>query len=106
MALGRISYNFAVKLNDCFKDRLVKHFHRVIPLLSEPESSLIAQLQIDRDQVEVQDGWFWSFSAGSFKQGMIPESQARTFCMLFPYFSIEIFFPSGCVHNVLSDKRR
>ena len=44
--------------NECFKDRLVQHFQRVLPLLSEPESSLIGQLNIDRNLVEVQMGWF------------------------------------------------
>ena len=63
--------------NEFFKERLVQHFQRVLPLLSEPESSLIGQLKIDRDLVEVQDGWLWSFSAGSFLQGAIPESQVR-----------------------------
>ena len=63
--------------NECFKDRLVQHFQRVLPLLSEPESCLISQLKIDRDLVEVQDGWLWCFSAGSFAQGIIPECQVR-----------------------------
>ena len=63
--------------NECFKDRLVQHFQRVLPLLSEPESCLISQLKIDRDLVEVQDCWLWSFSAGSFAQGIIPESHVR-----------------------------
>lgn len=61
--------------NESFKDRLVQHFQRVLPLLSEPESCLIGQLKIDRNLVEVQDGWLWSFSAGSFVQGVIPESE-------------------------------
>ena len=42
--------------NETFKDRLVQHFQRVLPLLSEPESNLISQLTIDRNLVEVQDG--------------------------------------------------
>ena len=63
--------------NECFKDRLVQHFQRVLPLLSEPECSLIGQLEIDRNLVEVQDGWLWSFSAGAFVRGVIPESQVR-----------------------------
>ena len=63
--------------NECFKDRLVQHFQRVLPLLTEPESSLIGQLKIDRNLVEVQDGWLWSFSAGAFVRGVIPESQVR-----------------------------
>ena len=48
--------------NERFKDRLVQHFQRVLALLSDPESCLISQLKIDRDLVEVQDGWLWSFS--------------------------------------------
>ena len=63
--------------NECFKDRLVQHFQRVLPLLSEPESCLIRQLKIDRDLVEVRDGWLWCFSTGTFAQGIIPESQVR-----------------------------
>ena len=68
--------------NETFKDRLVQHFQRVLPLLSEPESSLISQLKIDRNLVEVQDGWLWSFSAGSFVQGVIPESEVSRTCNL------------------------
>ena len=64
--------------NEGFKDRLVQHFQRVLPLLSEPESCVISQLKIDRNLIEVQDGWLWSFSAGSFAQGLIPASQVRT----------------------------
>ena len=63
--------------NESFKDRLVQHFSRLLPLLSEPESVLISQLKIDQDLVEVQDGWFWSFSSGSFVRGIIPECQVR-----------------------------
>ena len=66
--------------NETFKDRLVQHFQRVLPLLSEPESNLISQLTIDRNLVEVQDGWLWSFSAGSFVQGVIPESEVSRTC--------------------------
>ena len=66
--------------NETFKDRLVKHFQHVLPLLSEPESNLISQLTIDRNLVEVQDGWLWSFSAGSFVQGVISESKVRRTC--------------------------
>jgi len=63
--------------NEAFKDRLVQHIQRVLPILSEPESSFIRQIKIDRDLIEVQDGWFWSFSSGSFVQGIISESQVR-----------------------------
>ena len=63
--------------NEAFKDRLVQHMQRVLPILSEPESSVIPQLKINRDLVEVQGGWFWSFSAGSFVHGIISESQVR-----------------------------
>ena len=68
--------------NETFKDRLVQHFQRVLPLLSEPESSLISQLKIDHNLVEVQGGWLWSFSAGSFVQGVIPESEVSRTCNL------------------------
>ena len=57
-------------------------FQRVLPLLSEPESNLISQLKIDRNLVEVQDGLLWSFSAGSFVQGVIPESEVSRTCNL------------------------
>ena len=63
--------------NEAFKDRLVQHMQRVLPILSEPESSVIPQLKINRDLVEVQGGWFWSFPAGSFVHGIISESQMR-----------------------------
>ena len=66
--------------NETFKDRLVQHFQHVPPLLSEPEGSLISQLKIDHNLIEVQDGWLWSFSAGSFVQGVIPESEVSTTC--------------------------
>lgn len=68
--------------NETFKDRLVQHFQRVLPLLSEPEGNLISQLKIDRNLVEVQDGWLWSFSADSFVQGVIPESEVSRTCNL------------------------
>ena len=48
--------------NETFKDRLVQHFQHVLPLLSEPESNLISQVKIDRNLVEVQDGWLWPCS--------------------------------------------
>ena len=63
--------------NEVFKDRLVQHIQQVLPILSEPECSLMRQLKIEKDLVEVQDGWFWSFSSGSFIQEIIPESQVR-----------------------------
>ena len=66
--------------NETFKDRLVHYFQRVLPLMREPESNLISQLTIDRNLVEVQDGWLWSFSAGSFVQGVIPESEVSRTC--------------------------
>ncbi|CAH3146185.1 unnamed protein product [Porites lobata] len=78
--------------NECFKDRLVQHFQRVLALLSEPESSLIGQLNIDRNLVEVQNGWFWSFSEGAFAQGVIPESEVRA------YVFISITSPRAYVH--------
>ena len=61
--------------NEAFKDRLVQHIQRVLPILSEPENSIIPQLKVNRDLIEVQGGWFWSFSAGSFVQGILSESQ-------------------------------
>ena len=78
--------------NKCFKDRLVQHFQRVLPLLSEPESSLIGQLKIDRNLVEVQNGWFWSFSEGAFVQGVIPESEVRAY----------VFISKGCFNSVIT----
>ena len=78
--------------NECFKDRLVQHFQRVLPLLSEPESSLIGQLNIDRNLVEVQNGWFWSFSEGAFVQGVIPESEVRAY----------VFISKGCFNSVIT----
>ena len=78
--------------NECFKDRLVQHFQRVLPLLSEPESSLIGQLNIDRNLVEVQNGWFWSFSEGAFVQGVIPESEVRAY----------VFISKSCFNSVIT----
>ena len=48
--------------NETFKDRLVQHFQRVLPLLSEPESSLISQPQPGRSTgwlVMVFFGWLF-----------------------------------------------
>ena len=79
--------------NETFKDRLIQHFQRVLPLLSEPESNLISQLKIDRNLVEVQDGWLWAFSAGSFVQGVIPESErGRTYNLINDKLSFIAFF--------------
>ena len=50
---------------------------RVLPKMTEPESSLMPQLKIERDLIEVNNSWLWSFSSGSFVQGIIPESQVR-----------------------------
>ena len=50
--------------NEAFKDRLVQRLPRLLPILSEPESSLMHQLEIDKDLIEVNDGWFWSFTSG------------------------------------------
>ena len=75
--------------NESFKDRLVQHFQHVLPLWSEPESNLISRLKIDCKLVEVQDGWLWSFSAGSFVQGVVLESEvSRTFNLI----SDKLFF--------------
>lgn len=63
--------------NEAFKDCLFQHIQRVLPIFREPESAVVPQLNIDRDLVEVKDGWFWSFSCGSFVQGIILESQVR-----------------------------
>ena len=35
--------------NKAFKDRLVQHIQRVLTILSEPESSVIPQLKVNRD---------------------------------------------------------
>lgn len=59
--------------NESFKDRLVQHHARVLPILSDPESCVIPQLKIMRDIVEVNDGWFWSFSTENFEQGLFKD---------------------------------
>ena len=92
--------------NETFKDRLVQHFQRVLPLLSEPESNLISQLTIDRNLVEVQDGWLWSFSAGSFVQGVIPESEVSRTCtrindQLFLLLSFDNLVQIACAKRVI-----
>ena len=92
--------------NETFKDRLVQHFQRVLPLLSEPESNLISQLTIDRNLVEVQDGWLWSFSAGSFVQGVIPESEVSRTCtrindQLFLLLSFDNLVQVACAKRVI-----
>ena len=69
--------------NEAFKDRLVQRLPRLLPILSEPESSLMHQLEIDKDLIEVNDGWFWSFTSGSFVQGVIPDSQVKICTGLF-----------------------
>jgi len=63
--------------NEAFKDRLVQHLPHLLPILNEPESSLMHQLKIDKDLIEGNDGWFWSFTSGSFVQGIIPDSQVK-----------------------------
>ena len=63
--------------NEAFKDRLVQHIQRVLQILSEPESALMRQLRLNKDLIEVNNGWSWSFSTGSFVQGVIPDSQVR-----------------------------
>ena len=78
--------------NESFKDRLVQHFQRAIPLLSEPESFLTGQLNIDRNLVEVQNGWFWFFSLGAFVQGVIPDSKVRAY----------VFISKGCFNSVIT----
>ena len=59
----------------CSMKTFLHNLMGVLPILSEPESSVIPQLKINRHLVEVQGGWFWSFSAGSFVHGIISESQ-------------------------------
>ncbi|KAL9976564.1 hypothetical protein ACROYT_G013884 [Oculina patagonica] len=61
--------------NKALKDRLVQHIQGLLPILSEPDSSLMHRLKIDKDLIEVNDGWFWSFSAGHFVTDMTSESQ-------------------------------
>ena len=78
--------------NECFRDSLVRHFQRVLPFLSEPESSLIGQLNIGRNLVEVQNGWCWSFSVGAIVQGVIPESEVRAY----------VFISKSCFNSVIT----
>ena len=47
--------------NEAFRDRLVRHMQRILPILSKPESSPISQLKMNKDLIEMQRGWFWSF---------------------------------------------
>ena len=47
--------------NEAFRDRLIRHMQRILPILRKPESSSISQLKINKDLIEVQGGWFWSF---------------------------------------------
>ena len=61
--------------NETFKDRLVQHMSRVLPLLSDPDSRVIQQLKISRDIVEVNNGWCWSFKERRFLQGAIQEHE-------------------------------
>ena len=58
--------------NETFKDRLVQHMARILPLLSDPDNRIILPLKIDRDLVEVNNGWCWSFNTLSFQEGAIP----------------------------------
>ena len=45
--------NFDIRYGH-FKDRHVQHMQRNLSILSEPESSVIRQLKISRDLIEVQ----------------------------------------------------
>ena len=47
--------------DEAFKGRLVQHIQRVLPILSEPESSVIPQLKVNRHLIEVQGGWLGAF---------------------------------------------
>ena len=92
--------------NETFKDRLVQHFQHVLPLLSEPESNLISRLTVNHNLVEVQDGWLWSFSAGSFVQGVIPGPEVSRTCtwindQLFLLLSFDNLVQLACAKRVI-----
>ncbi|XP_048589692.1 uncharacterized protein LOC116617698 [Nematostella vectensis] len=61
--------------NNGFRDRLVKHFPRVLTILGDEECRMIPQLHIERDLVEVNDGWCWSFASNQFVNNAISKSQ-------------------------------
>lgn len=69
------TFLYSLMGNDTFKDRLVQHSTRVLPILSDPESCVISQLKIERDLVEVNDGWFWSFSSENFVHGVLQDTE-------------------------------
>ena len=59
--------------NDSFKDRLIKHITRVLPILSDPDNCVIRQLEIDQDLVEVNGGCLWSFRRRMFLEDALEE---------------------------------
>ena len=57
--------------NSVFKDRLLTHMPKLQAILKHPECQAIAQIDIDRDIVEVDEGWCWSFRRRQFIQHAI-----------------------------------
>ena len=60
--------------NAYFKDRLLNHMAKLLAILKHPDCRAISQIDIDRDLVEVNDGWFWSFKRRRFIQHALKES--------------------------------
>ena len=57
--------------NDSLKDRMVRHMSKLIPILSDPDCELLPTIIINYDLIEVSNGWFWSFSKGTFLKNAI-----------------------------------
>jgi len=57
--------------NKYFKDRLMTHMSKLQAILKHPECQAIAQIVINRDLVEVKNGWCWSFRRRQFVDSAI-----------------------------------
>ena len=54
--------------NDALRERIVKHKHRIIQLLSHPACEIIRQIEFHPDYVEVSGGKLFQLSARSFTE--------------------------------------
>jgi len=52
--------------NAQFKDRLLSNMGKLQVILRHPDCQAISQFEIDRDLVEVNEGWCWSFRRNKF----------------------------------------
>lgn len=64
--------------NAHFKDRLLTYMSKLQSILRHPDCQAITQIEVDRDLVEVNDGWCWSFHRRKFGHKLVKNHHEHT----------------------------